>query len=100
MTFDEALRTVAEQGASHILKMSSVWYFVYRRKNGKYQARSLNKIGEDAWRLSDHMVASKDSARDGDWRTVESMPARAKALEVPEPPKAPEMVEAAAEESE
>ena len=103
MTFDEALRMVAEQGASHIFKMSSVWYLVYRRKNGKFQARSLNKVGEDAWQLSDHMVASKDFKGGGDWHVVNHMPEQAKVLEAPaapEPVEAAEAAEAVAEESE
>jgi hypothetical protein len=103
MKFDEVLRIVAEQGASHIIEMSAVWYIVYRPKNGKYQARSLNKVGEDEWQLSDHMVASKDFKGGAGWHVIEHLPARAETLEVPEPPEPEEAAEAeetAAEASE
>ena len=85
MKFDEVLRIAADQGASYILKMSAVWYIVYRPKNGKYQSRSLNKTGEEAWHLGDHMVGGQDVQNADGWQTIKEIPARAKPLELPEP---------------
>lgn len=82
MKFDEALHKAAEQGASHILRMSAVWHIVYRPKNGKYQSRSLNKVGEEEWHLSAHMVGSQDFQNADGWHTINAIPARAEPLEL------------------
>jgi len=80
MIFDKAVEQAVAEGAIRIYKLSENMAFVYRLKDGQYQARGLTRIEED-WKLGDYLASSKQFITPDGWYRVAGLPWRAKPLE-------------------
>ena len=81
MTYDEALAIVAAEGAIRAYRLSDSTAYVYRLKDGHYEARGLYAV-QGNWKPGDTLVSAKGVGRSVDgWYQVTGMARRATPIE-------------------
>jgi hypothetical protein len=81
MKFEKVLDQAVSEGAIRIIQLSENMAFVYRLKDGAYQARGLYRVEED-WRIGDFLVSGKQFNSPDGWYKVGGLPWTAKPIAV------------------
>lgn len=81
MTFDEAIEQAVAQGAIRVYRLSDSLAYVYRRREGGYQARGLYAF-EGKWSLGDRLVSARVLSSADGWFELPALPWQAQAIEL------------------
>ncbi|MCW5874095.1 MAG: hypothetical protein KIS88_05565 [Anaerolineales bacterium] len=80
MTYEEVLAKAVTEGAIRAFRLSDNTAYVYRLKDGKYEARTL-LARDGVWELGPVLVSGKNVGRTPDgWYPVIGLPHRAKPI--------------------
>lgn len=81
MTFDEAIEQAVAQGAIRAYRLSDSLAYVYRLREGAYQARGLY-AADGEWRLGDRLVSARVLTSADGWFELPALPWQAQAIEL------------------
>lgn len=82
MKFEKAIEQTVQQGAIRVYRLSDSTAYVYRFKDGRYQARTLLGDAESGeWELGNYLASERALPKEDGWYDVVGLPHRAKAIE-------------------